>query len=151
MQDTTIKHQRTISPFLISAVLSSDALTGLSYGIVFFILAGVGDPIDFSVQAKESATRLGQYALFVSLLYCVLCFVALRQWARQSHSWSKVGLSLVLIHLAVSVLFGAGLVLMGAWLITLPIGIVLALDLWLAIASTERDTIAGAAPPGQPG
>ena len=132
-------------------MVSSDALTGLSYGIVFFVIAGISDPIDFSVQAKESVIRLGESVLLASFLYCILCFVTLRQWAKQRHAWSYVGLSLVLIHLAVSALFVADLVLMEAWIITAPIGIAIVLDLWLVFAIMARKIIAGAARPRQPG
>jgi predicted transporter len=151
MQDTTIKQQRAISPFLIAVVLSSDALTGLSYGIVFFVIAGVSDPIDFSIQAKESAIRLGESVLLASFLYCILCFVTLRQWAKQKHSWSYIGLSLVLIHLVVSALFVPGFVLMEVWISTATVGITIVLDLWLVFAILARKIIAGAARPRQPG
>jgi len=99
-----MQNQNTIKPtklasFFVSIILVLDGFSTLAFGLFYFVIARLSDPVDFSVETKDVIVRQGEIVALLTFVYLVLCFISLVFWQKGKHNWNYIILGLGLIHL----------------------------------------------------
>lgn len=104
-----MKNQNTHLPtkwtaIIVSIILTLDGFSTLALGLLFFILSGIGDPVDFNIETKEANVRRGEIVALLTLLYLVMCFISMIFWRRGKQVWRYFILGLGLIPIVWSMI-----------------------------------------------
>lgn len=86
--------------WLASIIIWFDGISALIVGLIFLFIAGIGDPVDFSVEAKEAGIRLGEFVALLAGLYLISCLISIAYWRRGKPKWGYVLMGLGLMHAA---------------------------------------------------
>jgi hypothetical protein len=97
MQNTTKPTKR--ASFFVSISLVLDGLSTLAFGFFYFFIAGLSDPVDFSIEVKNVAIRQGEIVALLAFAYFVICVISIVFWQKGRHNWNYIILGLGLIHI----------------------------------------------------
>jgi hypothetical protein len=101
-QNTRIPTKWTSS--IVSIILILDGFSTLALGLLFFIISGLGDPVDFSVEIKDANVRRGELVALLTFVYLVTCFISLIYWKKGKQVWRYIILGLGLIPIVWSII-----------------------------------------------
>ena len=104
MQVANPQKPNRLIKFLVSCLMILDGLSVLGLGLLFFMVAGLADPPDFSIEAKEANFLRGQVVAFVAFIYFLLSIISTIYWNVRYGAWRFIMLGLGILHLPVSFL-----------------------------------------------
>ena len=76
--------------FIVSIILILDGFSTLALGLLFFLISGLGDPVDFNVKIKEANVRRGEIVALFTLAYLVMCFISMIFWKKGKQVWRYI-------------------------------------------------------------
>lgn len=99
-----MQNQNTIKPtklasFFVSIILVFDGFSSLAFGLFYFVIAGLSDPVDFNAEVKNAIVRQGEIVALLTLVYLVLCVISIIFWQKGKRNWNYIILGLGLIHM----------------------------------------------------
>ncbi|HVN15111.1 MAG TPA: hypothetical protein VMT73_05170 [Anaerolineales bacterium] len=100
MQQTIFFKPHKLTSALVSMAMTFDAFSTFFFGILFFVIAGLSDPISDNDEGKRMLVRLGVLVLLLTFIYFIVCFTSLTYWIKGKRFWSYVILFLGLSNVA---------------------------------------------------
>jgi hypothetical protein len=99
MSNQNTHNPTNLASFLGSIILVFDGFSMLAYGLLIFVISGIADPVDFSIETKKAGLRLGAFFALITLVYLVVCLISLKNWKEGKRVWRYIILGLGLLHL----------------------------------------------------
>jgi hypothetical protein len=93
----------TSSKIIVSIAMICDGISAFIFGLFYYIICGIADPIGFDLEVKEALVRQGTLVAFLFFCILILCVIALIFWKKGHGFWRYVILVIGFAHLAGSI------------------------------------------------